>query len=86
MCPFQGSAVCSKHASSFTDFNLWDRALTMEEMVSWTGCHNMASHGNVIDWRTAQWQQINSSREDNVPYEDVCRSNRKPGLTFVPTR
>ncbi len=31
--------------------------------------------------------QINTTAEEGVSYkEEICRSNRKPGLTFVPTR
>ena len=29
---------CSIHMGSFTDLNIWNRALTVDEMISWTNC------------------------------------------------
>ena len=29
---------CSSHLGSFTDLNIWNRALTVDEMISWTNC------------------------------------------------
>ncbi len=59
MCPHDVSGGhCSKHASSFADFNLWDRALTRWEMVRWTSCSEVGVGGNVVDWRTAKWDLV----------------------------
>lgn len=89
MCPnmTDDSTVCSKHASSFTDFNLWDHALSKELMLEWTKCSPTQAHGNVVDWRTARWNLVNTSILYNVSYVDViCQFNQRPGLTFFPTR
>ena len=33
-----GTEKCSMHSGTFTDFNLWNEALTDQEMVNWTKC------------------------------------------------
>lgn len=38
MCVNHDKDPCSKHAGKFTDFNVWDRALTEQEMLTWTTC------------------------------------------------
>ncbi len=30
--------ACSSPEAQYTDFNMWDRALTTEELVKWTTC------------------------------------------------
>ncbi len=67
MCPPEAltptSPACSKHASKFTDFNLWGRALTKAEMEEWTACRTEGiKYGDVVDWRTAEWELINTTR------------------------
>ena len=29
---------CSVHSGSFTDVNIWNRALSVDEMIRWTNC------------------------------------------------
>ena len=29
---------CSIHSGSYTDLNIWNRALSVDEMISWTNC------------------------------------------------
>ena len=30
--------VCSVHAGDITDVNIWNRALSLQEMIEWTNC------------------------------------------------
>ena len=32
---------CSVHAGSFTDVNIWNRALSNNEMIRWTNCRQV---------------------------------------------
>ena len=32
------SSDCSLHSGDITDVNIWNRALSMEEMIGWTNC------------------------------------------------
>ena len=32
---------CSVHAGSFTDVNIWNRALSINEMIRWTNCRQV---------------------------------------------
>ncbi len=77
MCPFKPSP-CSKHASSFADFELWDRAMTRDEMLGWTKCQETSlQHGNVVDWRSAEWDLV-EMKEEKSDESDFCREQR-PG-------
>jgi hypothetical protein len=29
---------CSIHSGSYTDLNIWNRAMSVDEMISWTNC------------------------------------------------
>ena len=29
---------CSIHSGSFTDLNIWNRAMSVDEMIDWTNC------------------------------------------------
>ena len=29
---------CSIHLGSFTDLNIWNRAMSVDEMINWTNC------------------------------------------------
>ncbi len=78
MCPHDVSGGhCSKHASSFADFNVWDRALTRGEMVRWTSCSEVGAGGNVVDWRTAKWDLVGG-------FADKCaqKHSKKDILSF----
>lgn len=37
-CSYDIRHVCSSPESQYTDLNVWDRMLNMEELVSWTTC------------------------------------------------
>ena len=41
-------------------------------------------YGNVVDWRTAEWQLWNMTLIENVSYNTICNS-RIPGTTIFPT-
>ena len=32
------SSDCSQHSGDITDVNIWNRALSMDEMLGWTNC------------------------------------------------
>ncbi len=38
MCPLGGTYSCSRHSGEVTDFNIWSRAMSKEEMLAWTSC------------------------------------------------
>lgn len=38
-----------------SDYNIWDYALSEEEMIQWTSCKLPNLKGNVVDWNTAVW-------------------------------
>ena len=37
-CYYEFKYACSSPESQYTDFNIWDRALSEEELVRWTTC------------------------------------------------
>ena len=56
---------------SITDFNLWNRALSTDEMVNWTSCVNPII-GNVIDWNTSKWKS-SKMHVENTTRELICK-------------
>ena len=51
-----------------TDVNLWSKALTEEEMMTYTRCINEGK-GDVIEWAEAKWYHTNVRN-----YEMACIS------------
>lgn len=74
---------CSDHVGSVTDFNLWDFAYSVDQMVKWTTC-GIKTQGNVIDWQTATWK-VENMDELVVEYEKICLPD-KLGLTLFPNK
>ena len=37
-CSSDTTFPCSIHSGSYTDLNIWNRALSVDEMISWTNC------------------------------------------------
>ena len=37
-CNYNFSGSCASHGAQITDFNIWDRALSEQEMSQWTKC------------------------------------------------
>ncbi|KAK8394309.1 hypothetical protein O3P69_006482 [Scylla paramamosain] len=61
-----------------TQFNLWNRTLTFEELLALGKCQE-AQEGNAIAWSRAEWE-VNKVIEYNVDPQDLCY--RDPPLTF----
>ena len=43
------SEYCSVHSGSFTDVNIWNRALSVDEMIRWTNCRWISLINNLIE-------------------------------------
>ena len=37
-CSSDTTHQCSIHSGSYADLNIWNRALSVDEMISWTNC------------------------------------------------
>lgn len=61
-----------------TDFNLWNRTLTSEELMALSKCRGV-QEGNVVGWSRAEWK-VNKVLEYDVALQDLCY--RAPPLTF----
>lgn len=61
-----------------TDFNLWNRTLSTEELMALGKCRAVME-GNVVAWNRAKWK-VSKVLEYNVDPKDLCY--RAPPLTF----
>ena len=63
---------------SFTDFNVWDRELSEEEMVEFTRCGSLM-RGSLIPWNSSDWMFTpdiapEEYRMETVEIRSMCSS------------
>ena len=73
--------TCSRHFGKITDVNIWNRALSVPESLSWTNCSN-PQQGDLVSWTSSDWE-ITNMKEIESTYGEICQ---KPalGLVLVP--
>ena len=75
------TADCSRHGGMFSDFNIWSRPLTKQEMLDWTSCRDLK--GDIVNWNTAQWSALNMAEEleelSNLCQQDSIKHVLIPG-------
>ena len=49
-CSLDYKKTCSAPGSKFTDFNIWDRAVPLQELMDWTKCKKVT---------VTNWSKIN---------------------------
>ena len=49
---------CSAHSGNISDVNIWNRAMTIEEMINWTDCSSGAQ-GDLVNWSNSTWEVVN---------------------------
>ena len=55
---------------SFTDFNVWDKELTLKEMRDFTQC-KVRMEGNLISWDINDWTVTSDVKPDECRLETV---------------
>ena len=80
-CSFDFKKTCSAPELEIADYNVWDRSLSVVEMVEFTTCKSMRK-GNVINWDKAEFDLVNM-RVLEYSEEDVCVPP-KPGDVMFP--
>ena len=61
---------------SFTDFNVWDRALSEEEMMEFTRCGSLM-RGSLLAWNSSDWMFTpdiapEEFRLETVEFSSMC--------------
>ena len=61
---------------SFTDFNVWDRELSEDEMVEFTRC-GIQMRGSLIPWNSSDWMFTpgiarGEYRLETVEFSSMC--------------
>ena len=82
-CHFDWKGSCSGPGGQVTDFNMWKRALTTQEMMDYTTCKRMLK-GDMINWDTSKWELENMSERETSD-EEICVSPR-PGNVLFPEK
>lgn len=61
---------------SITDINLWNKALTANQLSDWTLCNSEDQEGgDLIHWNNAQWNVANMQWY-YADMSDICRANQ----------
>jgi hypothetical protein len=58
-------------SASFSDVNVWDFPLALQDMLDWTSCKGTKIKGNIVDWTNAQWEHKNMNKY-NIDYAEMC--------------
>ena len=58
-----------------TDFNIWGKAFTDEEVAKWMNC-KMQEEGDLLGWSKATWKMFNVF-SDIADKDDVCAMHKK---------
>ena len=60
------------HSGQITDFNIWSKVLTNEELLEWTKC-NKNMNGDILNWNTATWTITNMVEYELNDAVKLCR-------------
>ena len=82
-CAFDFKGSCTGPEGQLTDFNMWKRALALDEMRDFTTCGEMIK-GDLVNWDSSEWDLINMT-ERETSNEEICISP-KPGDILFPER
>ena len=52
--------ICSLHNGEITDVNIWNKALSLEEIIGWTDCRYIILKENVSKEGFIQFEKMNS--------------------------
>ena len=61
------------HSGQITDFNIWSKVLTNEEMMDWTKCSNKNLNGDILNWNTASWTITNMVEYELNDVTKLCK-------------
>ena len=78
---FKGS--CTGPEGQLADFNVWNKALSLDEMKRFTTCGQMLK-GNLVNWDSSRWELVNMTERD-ATNEEICVSPR-PGNVLFPEK
>ena len=82
-CALDYKGSCTAPEGQISDFNMWDRALTLSEMEQFTTCKKMIK-GNLVNWDDSNWDLVNMTKR-SVRYDELCNP-RRPGHVMLPER
>ena len=63
----------SEHAGKLSDINIWDYALSKEEMTLWTTCQSSEFFGNIIDWSSSPKWDIKNMIKVETTLASICQ-------------
>lgn len=78
--PSLGNAI-----TSVTDFNIWNYALTREQMLDWTSCKTLDFKGNIINWDNSEWKTTNYVTFEILDKASLCNSENMGPVLFPET-
>ncbi len=86
MCSAEAASECHGIISGeVADLNLWSRAWTEAEMLSYTGCLDAGS-GDILSWAEAGWETVNVVVEEDAELRDICNEKEESFVVFPERR
>ncbi len=82
-CSLDYKGSCSSPEGQVSDFNMWSRFLTEQDMKDFTTCGKMLK-GDLINWDQSQWELINMTSR-NADDSEICIPPR-PGHVLYPEK
>ena len=80
-CSFDFKGSCSGPEGQVSDFNVWRKPLSLEEMTAFTTCQRMMK-GDVVNWDRSDWELVNMTSREATD-EEICVPP-KPGHILFP--
>ena len=80
-CAFEFQGSCTGPEGELSDFNMWNKALSVQEMIAFTSCRKMLK-GNLVNWETSKWDITNMTVLDKSK-DELCIPHR-PGHVLFP--
>ena len=62
---------CGSMIGRMTDFNIWNKSFTEEDMRQWLNCKT-SMQGNIVNWGSSEWSLENVT-ESEVAMADICQ-------------
>ena len=66
-----------------TDVNIWNRALSLKSLKSWTNCE-IEEKGNIVNWNEDAWVTWGGLKATETDMSEICQESEAIGLTLFP--
>ena len=73
--------IWNSFIGSLTDFNIWNKTLSDEDIQNFTTCSSSIDEGKVFDWKQAEFDNSKNIEVTTADTEDICKT--EPEYIYV---